>query len=43
MRRVYYRILEKMRRDRFHVFDQKYRLGRLEKLGCVLRGILASF
>jgi phytoene synthase len=43
MRRVYYRILEKMRTDGFHVFDQKYRLGRLEKLGCVFRGIVASW
>jgi phytoene synthase len=42
MRRVYYRILEKMRDDRYRVFDRKYRLGRFEKLGCVIRGVLGS-
>jgi phytoene synthase len=42
MRRVYYRILEKMRDDRYRVFDRKYRLGRFEKMGCVFRGVLAS-
>jgi phytoene synthase len=43
MRRVYYGILQKMRQDGFRVFEKKYRLGRLEKLGCVIRGVLASF
>jgi 15-cis-phytoene synthase len=43
MRRVYYRLLQKIRRDQYRVFEKKYRLGRLEKLGCVMRGILASF
>jgi phytoene synthase len=43
MRRVYYGILQKMRQDEFRVFEKKYRLGRFEKLGCVIRGVLASF
>jgi phytoene synthase len=43
MRRVYSRILEKMRNDQFRVFDRKYRLGRFEKLSCVISGVLASF
>ena len=42
MRRVYYRLLQKIRRDQFRVFERKYRLGRLEKLSCVVRGMLAS-
>jgi len=43
MRRVYYRLLQKIRDDQYRVFERKYRLGRLEKLGCVVRGVLASF
>jgi 15-cis-phytoene synthase len=43
MRRVYHGILDKMRRDQFRVFERKYRLGKLEKLWCVIRGILASY
>jgi phytoene synthase len=42
MRRVYYRLLQKMRHDQFRVFDRKYRLGRFEKLSCILRGFLSS-
>lgn len=42
MRRVYYQLLQKIRRDSFRVFERKYRLGRFEKLSCVVRGILAS-
>jgi phytoene synthase len=43
MRRVYYRLLQKIRRDQFRVFGRKYRLGRLEKLSCVIRGVVSSF
>jgi 15-cis-phytoene synthase len=43
MRRVYYRLLQKIRQDEFRVFERKYRLGRLEKLTCVIRGVIASF
>jgi phytoene synthase len=43
MRRVYYGILEKMRADGFRVLEKNYRLSRLEKLACVVRGVLSSF
>ena len=43
MRRVYHRLLAKIRNDGFRVFERKYRLTRWEKLSCVARGILASF
>jgi 15-cis-phytoene synthase len=43
MRCVYYRLLQKVRRDQFRVFERKYRLGRLEKLSRVFRGVVASF
>src|SRR4029453_4322968 len=43
MRRVYHRLLQKIRQDEFRVFERKYRLGRLEKLSCVIRGVIASF
>src|SRR6185369_11135330 len=38
MRGVYSRLLEKMARDQFRVFTQRYRLSRWEKMLCVLRG-----
>ena len=37
MRRVYHRLLQKMRRDGFRVFDRHYKLGKLEKLALVAR------
>ena len=40
MRAVYSRLLEKMSRDRWQVFDRRYSLGKLTKLWLVLRGIL---
>jgi phytoene synthase len=43
MRRVYYRLLQKVRSDRFRVFERRYRLGRMEKLRCVISGVLASW
>lgn len=43
MRRVYYRLLQKIRSDDYRVFERKYRLGRFEKLSCIVRGVLASF
>ncbi len=38
MRAVYSRLLEKMRLDRWRVFDRRYSLGKLTKLWLVLRG-----
>ncbi len=38
MRAVYSRLLEKMRLDRWRVFDRRYSLGKLTKLWIVLRG-----
>jgi len=40
MRRVYHRILGKMRRDGFRVFEKPYRLGKLEKLAIICRTLL---
>lgn len=37
MRAIYARLLEKMQRDRFHVFGHRYRLTRLHKLALVAR------
>jgi phytoene synthase len=39
MRSVYSRLLEKMARDRWQVFDRRYSLHKLTKLWLVLRGI----
>ena len=39
MRAVYSRLLEKMARDRWQVFDRRYSLGKLTKLWLVLRGV----
>ena len=43
MRRVYHGILLKMERDAFRVFDRRYRLSRVEKSLCVMRGIVACW
>jgi len=40
MRRIYHRLLRKMRRDGFRVFEKHYRLGKLEKLGIAARVLL---
>lgn len=40
MRGVYSRLLEKMARDNFRVFTQRYSLSRWQKMLCVLRGRL---
>ena len=40
MRRVYHRLLGKMRRDGFRVFDRHYRLHKIEKLAIILRVLL---
>ena len=37
MRRIYHRLLRKMRRDGFRVFEKQYRLGKLEKLALAAR------
>ena len=42
MRAVYSRLLEKMRLDRWRVFDRRYSLGKLTKLWLVLRGWLGT-
>ena len=36
MRRIYHRLLQRMKRDGFRVFDRRYRLRRAEKLGIIL-------
>ena len=38
LRTVYSRLLEKMRLDRWRVFDRRYLLGKFTKLWLVLRG-----
>ncbi|MCX6968308.1 MAG: squalene/phytoene synthase family protein [Verrucomicrobia bacterium] len=40
MRRIYHRLLKKMRRDGFRVFEKEYRLGKLEKLAMAARVLL---
>ncbi|MEI6561808.1 MAG: squalene/phytoene synthase family protein [Verrucomicrobiota bacterium] len=40
MRRIYHRLLQKMRRDGFRVFEKQYRLGKLEKLALAARVLL---
>ena len=40
MRAVYSRLLDKMHRDRWRVFDRRYSLGKLTKLWLVLHGWL---
>ena len=42
MRRIYTRLLRRMERDGFHVFDRRYRLSRLEKLAIIGREILRA-
>ena len=37
MASIYSRLLDKMRRDRFRVFDRRYSLSRWKKLGLILR------
>jgi len=43
MKDVYHRLLLKMRRDRWKVFGQRYRLSKFAKLLCVLRGWIRSW
>ncbi len=40
MRAVYYRLLQKMRADRFQVLDRRYSLSKPRKLWLVFRGLL---
>jgi phytoene synthase len=40
MRCIYHRILQKMSRDRFQVFEKQYRLGKFEKLAIASRVLL---
>jgi len=40
MEGVYHRILTKMRRDNFRVFERTYRLNRLEKLAVVFKSVV---
>lgn len=42
MRDTYRAILEKMRADQFRVFEKRYRLGRLHKVGILTRRMLTS-
>ena len=43
MRAVYGRLLARMRRDRFRVFEKRYSLGRLEKIAIVAQELAGSF
>ena len=40
MRRIYHRLLRKMRRDGFRVFEKEYRLAKIEKIGIAARMLL---
>jgi len=40
MRRIYHRLLRKIRNDHWRVFAKTYRLGRLEKLALIIRTLL---
>jgi phytoene synthase len=42
MHSVYRRLLDRMERDDFHVFGQRYSLGRLRKLGLITKAILRA-
>jgi len=42
MRLVYHRLLGKMKRDRFRVFERRYSLSKLEKIA-IIAGVLARF
>ena len=42
MRDTYRAILEKMHADRFRVFEKRYRLGRLHKVGILTRRIVTG-
>ena len=43
MRAVYGRLLARMRRDGFRVFEKRYSLGRLEKIAIVAQVLVGSF
>ena len=43
MRAIYARLLARMRQDRFHVFEKRYALGKLEKLALVARVMAGNF
>lgn len=40
MRRVYHRLLQKMRKDGFRVFEKSYRLMKIEKLALMMRTLI---
>lgn len=40
---IYRGLLRRMERDKFHVFEKEYRLGRLEKAGRIATQLLKSF
>lgn len=42
MRTIYSRLLDRMERDSFHVFTQRYRLSRIEKLAAIAGTIMRS-
>lgn len=42
MRAVYYRLLERMERDGFHVFTRRYALSRLEKVALIVSAIVRA-
>ena len=40
MRTIYSRILARMKADGFHVFERRYRLSKVEMIGCLVRACL---
>ena len=43
MAAIYSRLLEKMQRDRFHVFDRRYSLPKWKKLALIFRTVLSTW
>lgn len=43
MRAVYTRLLDRMRQDRFRIFEKRYALGKMEKLAMVARVMAGNF
>jgi phytoene/squalene synthetase len=43
MRKVYHRLLGKMKRDRFRVFEKRYSLSKLEKIWMIAGVLVRNF
>ena len=42
MRQVYHRLLGKMKKDRYRVFEKRYSLSKLQKIGIILRVVVKN-